>query len=1047
MVATGTRPRAVARRAPAAPKTVRGGARHGTVLAAAALAVLLSATVLAAIASLADRSVEGGIQQRLAGNPRTTVQVMAHYRADGIAAADTAIRSALGRVFGGVPHTTYGALRTPSSLSSQFAVLRPDGAQRGASVTLVALPDEARHARLLSGHWPRAAASAVPGAPGASVAPLEVALNRTVAARTGLRTGDAFAINLTRDKRLQLRVSGLWTPAPGDPGVLAAMASTFDTVDSIALMSEDAFTAQPGLTADALAEWIAAPDTARLRLGQVAPLRDRTADFANSDTGISVFHGGAPPLDGVHADSELPSEIDDLTAPMAVARAGIDIPGTLLAALATAALVLTARQLAQSRATEVALMGARGAGTARLVAGTAVQWALVAVPAAAAAPFLVGPLLAGLRRVGLLDGPLPGTAATTAGCLAALLALAVHGAAVLVPTAVQAADHRAGLRLRMRGARAAAFQRAGTDLALAAVAVLGWLQLRQYRTPVASGGVSGVSVDPVLVLAPVLMTTAATLLSLRLLPLAAPLIDRAARRGSGLVLPLGGWQVGRRAARHAGPALLMTLALAVAALSTTALDILDRGTADQAAFATGADVKVVPQPDGGQAPPVEQRHARYAALPGVRAVTPVTDVQLTAGDTPVDLEGVNTAAVAATQRGDGGGPVPAIRSDLTDRPAAALLAELGARIPDHGFAVPGRPAELPLTVRLSADGVAPGQEVPVRLSLTVEDADGLTSAVSVPLPVTDGSPYPVRVPLTGGGGAGAARQYPLRITGLSLNMIGAHARRTYHLVVAAPGIAPEGGAWRDLTNDINAPAEAACPGIDPLFTGVDPPVLCTSTTHPGELFQGVLRGPDTRVRMPVWQIDLAPRHSGEVPPVPALVDGTLAAGGQFRVGDTVTLTRTDEARVTVRIIGRIGAVPGFDRARGRLLVDSRALAAHLAAQGLAQPPDAFWWLSAHGGAAAAALRADPALGAVSTAADARTALTHDPLRTGTRSVLLLSLVLAPAFAVVGFTLHTAMSARMRRREFALLRAIGVRRRQLAALLWTEQLWIALLAVL
>jgi ABC-type antimicrobial peptide transport system permease subunit len=40
-----------------------------------------------------------------------------------------------------------------------------------------------------------------------------------------------------------------------------------------------------------------------------------------------------------------------------------------------------------------------------------------------------------------------------------------------------------------------------------------------------------------------------------------------------------------------------------------------------------------------------------------------------------------------------------------------------------------------------------------------------------------------------------------------------------------------------------------------------------------------------------------------------------------------------------------------------------------------------------------------------------------------------------------------MSARLRRREFALLRALGVRRRQLAALLWTEQLWIALLALL
>src|SRR5690606_30442614 len=116
-------------------------------------------------------------------------------------------------------------------------------------------------------------------------------------------------------------------------------------------------------------------------------------------------------------------------------------------------------------------------------------------------------------------------------------------------------------------------------LGLAAVAVLGWLQLARYHTPVTRGGV-----DPVLVLAPVAMTTAAALLVLRALPLIARLTDPAARSGTGLVLPLGGWQIARRARRHAGPALLVTLALAVAALSSTALAVLDRGDHDQAVF-------------------------------------------------------------------------------------------------------------------------------------------------------------------------------------------------------------------------------------------------------------------------------------------------------------------------------------------------------------------------------------------------------------------------------------------------------------------------------
>lgn len=67
------------------------------------------------------------------------------------------------------------------------------------------------------------------------------------------------------------------------------------------------------------------------------------------------------------------------------------------------------------------------------------------------------------------------------------------------------------------------------------------------------------------------------------------------------MLPLGAWQIGRRAARHAGPALLVTLALAVAALSSTALAILDRGDHDQAVFTVGyglhGRVRLTAEPD------------------------------------------------------------------------------------------------------------------------------------------------------------------------------------------------------------------------------------------------------------------------------------------------------------------------------------------------------------------------------------------------------------------------------------------------------------------
>ncbi|MFI0899684.1 FtsX-like permease family protein [Streptomyces sp. NPDC020983] len=1019
---------------PLAPAAVRGSTQHLAVLVAAALAILLSATVLSALAALADHSVQSAVQRRLAAEPDLGIDILGRYGPKGLADGDKAARGALDRVFGDVPHHTYTALRAPASLSSGYPVLGADGVLSGASSAVVALPDSAAHARLTAGSWPRAGAGG----------PVQAALSQSAAARAGLRVGDGFQLQVGL-RRVALRLTGTYRPAPGEPGVLAGLSTSSRTTDALTLVAPAAFTARPELAADALAAWIGAPDTSRLALGAIGPLRDRAARFAGSDTSVSVFGGRPPALSGIYTTSHLPDTLDALSAPMAVARAGMDIPAALLAALATAALVLTARQFAQSRTAEVALKGARGAGTGRLVAAAAGQWALVAVPAAVAAPFLAGPLLAVLRDAGLLHGELPASGVTSAGWAAALAALAVHGVSVLLPTARTAADHRAGMRLRLRGARAAAFQRAGADVALAAVAVAGWFELRHYRSPVASGGVSGTSVDPVLVLTPVAMTAAATLLSLRLLPLAAPLLDRAGRRAAGFVLPLGGWQVGRRAARHTGPALLMTLALAVGSLGVTALAILDRGAADQAAFSVGGDMRVAPPLETvGQVPPSAQRHDVYASLPGVTAVTPVTDVPLDRGDQVLTAEGVNTAAILATQTSGASGPVPALRSDLTDRPAADELARLGAAVPDHGFTLPGRPTELPLTVRLSASGKGP--YVPVALTVTIEDADGLPDHVTTSLPVTGGTPYTVRVPLGFTGRHPAARHYPLRVIGLAVRIRFPYERRTYHLRIDSAA-APDGAMWQDLTNPAYDPA--GCVPRNPDDGATASPHLCVATRVRGALFSGTFRGPLPGVVPPQWDMALGPVPAPGLPPVPALADAALQATGEFDTGAVVDLSSGPDVTVKVKIIGRITAVPGVDRSVGRLLVDSRALAAAMVATGSEPPTDDFWLLSARHGdatAAAAALRADPAAGTGTTVPQAARGIRDDPLQHGTRAALLLALVLAPAFAVIGFTLHTAMSARSRRGEFALLRALGVRRRQLAALLWTEQLGLALLAV-
>ncbi|MGW6275191.1 FtsX-like permease family protein [Streptomyces sp. NPDC055060] len=1023
------------------PAVVRGGRHDGMVLGAAGLAVLLAATVLAALAALTEQAVEGGVRQRLAADREAVVEVAGRYDADGIRKLDPDVRAAVGRTYGEVPHHTRLALRAPAARNDELTVTEAGGRRReDATVSVVALEGARAHAALSAGRWPRT------GRGGPADAPVETVLTRAYAAELAVRTGDELSVRGAGGRPLRLRVVGLYGTEGRGPALWAGLSSTFGTADSIALVPRGAFTARPGLARDAGALWLGVPDARGLRLGDIEPLAERARRFGGSDTALSV-HRGKERATELTVSAGLRRALDRLTTPIAVARAGLYVPATLLAALAVAALVLTGRRLAEHRRPELALLAARGAGTRRLVLSTGMQWAVVALPVGVAAPFLAGPLLRVLQGAGVLHGGVPDAAGTGAAWAGSAFAVVVHGCAVLVPTVRVVRDRRAVSRLRLRVGRFAGAQRVGADVVLGAVAVLGWLQLRQYRSPVTGDGV-----DPVLVFAPVVMTTAAALLLLRLLPLLTRAVEPLARRGSGLVLPLGGWQIARRAARHAGPALVVTLALAVAALSSTALAILDRGDRDQAAFQVGADLRIEP----GESVPPGARRATFGALPGVEAVTPVVVTEGYIGQDAVAVTGFHT----------GRGPVPSLRGDLADRPLRELAEPLGKGIPPYGLPVAGgRPVrELPLRVRLSADG--PGRPLPVRLTVFFGDEDGLVHSSAVRLRADKGEGKPGKPQKAGkpekAVKAGKVRTLPLkvpvrsggvRILQIDLSMTGETVRRTYRLRVdRVPGLTRDAD-WHDLREDAPDRYAAGCPGAERPrgAVGESPgPVLCADRrgTGAGALLDAVLRGPDTRLKYPTWNVRLGTDRAKGRPAAPALADRALLGSGAVRVGDVVTVRRSMGGSARLRITGRIAAVPGVARDRPGLLADSRAVAAQLVLSGALPGTESMWWAGAVRGDATAArqaVRDRPRLGTATDVPHARVALAEDPLRRGARGGLWLCLVLAPAFAVIAFTLHAVLSARSREREFALLRALGVRRRQLTAYLWTEQLALAAVA--
>jgi hypothetical protein len=495
----------------------------------------------------------------------------------------------------------------------------------------------------------------------------------------------------------------------------------------------------------------------------------------------------------------------------------------------------------------------------------------------------------------------------------------------------------------------------------------------------------------------------------------------------------------RRAARNAGPVVLMCLAVSVGAFATTALACLGGLASEQAAFTVGADVRIEPSADNGYPSPVLA--AAYRALPAVTSVAPVTQ-------STVNLPGGATQTLVGTI----GGPAPRTPSPVVP-----------------GIPLAGRPTALLLEERLRSDGSRAAPD----LELTVQDASGLVSEVSAHLPAADGARHTVEVPLGVALSGGHPRSYPLTVTAvnvlpqpnvrparLDLELLRVGARGTTDTWVAA---LPGGQVWTDGTDHAADATAGACerklaggyvpgvPGVCSIATGGSEALRATVSTGmrasqtTSDAFGGL--SADDYETEPGSKVRLVAGPAGAPAPLPVRADASALRDTHLKVGSTTTLDLGAGGRVTARIVGRVDAPPGLGRGQGHLIADQRRLAAATTLAGADQEDPAFWWLGSTDSArTAAAVESRPALGRVSTAARTAASLEADPFRGGLRRVLELVRRLAPAFAVIAFTVHAVVSTRQRRTEFALLRAIGVRAKSLSALLAAEQLGLALFAV-
>jgi hypothetical protein len=192
--------------------------------------------------------------------------------------------------------------------------------------------------------------------------------------------------------------------------------------------------------------------------------------------------------------------------------------------------------------------------------------------------------------------------------------------------------------------------------------------------------------------------------------------------------------------------------------------------------------------------------------------------------------------------------------------------------------------------------------------------------------------------------------------------------------------------------------------------------------------------------------------------VPVVVNQALLDQMALTAGESFEMT-LDGVNLNVRIANVVESFPTVDSATPLVVLDLPTVALlRLAAahdEGGAgnvtetRQPDE-WWLdlgSADPDEVSRALTAPPFLSPDVVTVEGRLrTLMSDPVAVGIIGALGLGAIAAALFALIGLVVAASVSARQRQNEFALLRALGLSRRQLTGWLWFENGSLALVSL-
>jgi hypothetical protein len=1031
------------------------------IVLAAWLVTLLAAVLLAAGPIYATAASEAGLRRSIQDAPVAdrNVQVSLYTATFSAEAVGEAVEAELQPVVAPVDGLLVHEWRGTQTLAL------PDlpGASPGDQAVVGSMVELSAHASLVDGTWP--------GERTDSAGAVEVVVIDAVAEALGLQAGDVLTLvaHPSNDPlEVPVRVMGI-VALDGDGAYWYAD-------DLLTTGSHDNGryrTFGPFLTTPANLLRIAGIASIEMHWGTFAHYEELTVDDAaqlrDQLRGLSDRLGvlaGAPAV----VSTGMVSLLDDAERSLLVSRSGVLLLMAQLGILAAYAIVLTASLLVEHRRIETALLRSRGATALDVGALAVLEGLLVAGPAVLAAPWLavaaLGLLnLAGpLADAGLQIEPRVGGDAYLAAGAAGVFSVALLALPAALAARAFAVEHSGVSRQLTRTIS----HRLGLDVALLAVTAIALWQLRLYGAPLTSTVEGRLGIDPLLVSAPAIGLLTGGVVALRVLPLLAEAFEAAISRGSGLVAALGSRQLARRPLRYTRSGLLVMLAVSMGVFGLSYASSWSGSQRDQGAYQSGADVRIVSATSSSTLPTWALADA-YARVPGVERASPVErlpkGISFAAAES-ADLLGVD----AATATG-----IVTFRSDESSEPLADLLAALRDGRPDAGLVpLPDDTAYLRVATQIAVSALGdpfggpvideephPVSPADVRLqaSALVVDRHGLVYRAESPVLALDQVGDGLILPLAPSDGRGAAAvaalgarlDGPLHLAELGIELWLADDGFVTG-TVGVSGVwaaADPAGPWAHVALDALDPGHARMAQGRRVL--MDVPATQTSGTVVELTGQGpfdFLGGSEPG--SPAGRVSFLPGSiAGWVDPVPVLADRAFAAAYAAGPGEVIVGT-VEGARREFRVAGIVERFPTTDPARPLLILDEPTLGL-LRLQGSSTAEDASeWWLATLDGqedAVAAALRAPPLEAGEVVSSDARVrTLSNDVVALGIIGALAIGSVATGLFAIVGLVVSTAVSARQRRIEFALLRALGLSDRQLSGSLWLENASLVLVSL-